>query len=69
MSDSYMIKINQPDYMVSMGLGFPLRNAGTVFNVTFEYGHRGAASTLEEHFLRMTFNAAIAENWFFKRRL
>lgn len=69
MSDSYVTKIKQPDFIVSAGLGFPLRNAGTVFNVTFEYGHRGTKSTLEEHFLRMTFNASIAENWFFKRRL
>lgn len=69
LSDSYVSKVKQPDYMVSIGMGFPLRNAGTVFNVTFEYGHRGPAASLEEHYLRMTLNASIAENWFFKRRL
>ena len=69
LSDSYVAQIKVPDYMVSMGLGFPLRNAGTIFNVTFEYGHRGPAKSLEEHYVRMTLNASIAENWFFKRRL
>jgi len=68
-SDSYIGKVTRPDYLVSIGMGFPLRNAGTVFNVTVEYGHRGPAATLEENYLRMTVNAAIAENWFFKRRL
>ena len=69
LSDSYVEKVKQPDFMVSIGMGFPLRNAGTVFNVTVEYGHRGPAATLEEHYLRMTLNASIAESWFFKRRL
>jgi hypothetical protein len=69
LADSYVTKIKRPDYMVSLGMGFPLRNAGTIFNVTFEYGHRGPAASLEENYLRMTINASIAENWFFKRRL
>ena len=69
LSDSYVTKITQPDYMVSIGFGFPLRNTGTVFNATIEYGHRGPAASLEEHFMRLTINAAICENWFFKRRL
>ncbi len=69
MSDSYVEKVRRPDFMVSMGMGFPLRNAGTVFNVTVEYGHRGPAATLEENYVRLTLNASIAENWFFKRRL
>lgn len=69
LSDSYVTKVRRPDYMVSFGMGFPLRNAGTVFNVTFEYGHRGPAASLEENYVRMTLNASIAENWFFKRRL
>ena len=69
LADSYVKKVKNPDFMVSIGMGFPLRNTGTVFNVTFEYGHRGPAASLKENYLRMTFNAAIAENWFFKRRL
>lgn len=68
-ADSYVTKITKPDYMVSLGFGFPLRNAGTVFNATIEYGHRGPAASLEENYIRFTINAAICENWFFKRRL
>ena len=69
LADPYVAKIKKPDFMVSLGMGFPLRNAGTIFNVSIEYGHRGPAASLEEHYLRMTLNASIAENWFFKRRL
>ncbi len=68
-ADAYVSKIEKPDYQVSIGLGFPLRNAGTVFNATFEYGHRGPAASLHENYLRLTINASICENWFFKRRL
>lgn len=69
LSDSYVKKITAPDYQVSIGVGFPLRNTGTVFNATVEYGHRGSAEWLQEHYLRLTINASICENWFFKRRL
>lgn len=69
MSDSYVQTINTPDFSVSMGFGFPLRNAGTIFNSTIEYGHRGDIGGMEEHFLRLSLNASISENWFFKRKL
>lgn len=68
-ADSYLNTINTPDFSVSIGLGFPLRNAGTVFNTTIEYGHRGNIGGMEENYMRMTLNASIAENWFFKRKL
>lgn len=68
-SDSYVQSMTSKDFTVSMGFGFPLRNAGTVFNATVEYGHRGNKQTLEEHYMRLTLNASIAENWFFKRKL
>lgn len=68
-SDAYVKAITSPDYMVSIGMGFPLRNARTVFNASIEYGHRGPAASLQEHYLRLTINAAIAETWFFKRKL
>lgn len=68
-ADSYIKQITVPDYQVSIGFGFPLRNAGTVFNATIEYGHRGNAVSLQENYLRLTINASICENWFFKRRL
>jgi hypothetical protein len=53
-----------------MGFGFPLRTIGTVVNTTFEYGRRGfAAGQMNENYVRFVVNAAIAEHWFFKRKL
>lgn len=69
MADSYVRTMKAKDLSVSMGIGFPLRNAGTVFNATLEYTHRGDKSTMEENNLRLILNASIAENWFFKRKL
>jgi hypothetical protein len=60
-----------PEIGVSAGIGFPLRTIGTVINTTFEYVHRGAMDgvMLGENSLRIVVNAAIAEHWFFKRKL
>ncbi len=68
-SDSYLKNVPAKDFTVSLGLGFPLQNVGTVINATFEYGHRGTQSILSENYLRFTINASINENWFFKRKL
>ncbi len=68
-SDSYLKNVPAKDFTVSVGLGFPLQNVGTVINTTFEYGHRGTQSILSENYLRFTINASINENWFFKRKL
>ncbi len=68
-SDSYLKNIPAKDFAISVGIGFPLQNVGTVINTTFEYGHRGTQSTLSENYLRFTINASINENWFFKRKL
>ncbi len=57
------------DVTASIGIGFPLRNAGTIFNASIEYTHRGMKTFLEENELKLTINASICENWFFKRRL
>lgn len=66
----YTQGMTQPDLGVSVGMGFPLRTVGTVINTTFEYGHRGGGTgQLTENYLRFVVNAAIAENWFFKRKL
>lgn len=69
MADSYVKTATAKDFTVSVGIGIPLRSAATVLNTSIEYGHRGSRQTLEENYLRFTINAAIAENWFFKRRL
>ena len=60
-----------PEVGVSVGIGFPLRTIGTVVNTTVEYVHRGAMNNIDlsENALRFVVNAAIAENWFFKRKL
>ncbi len=68
-SDSYIKNVSAKDFSVSVGLGFPLHNVGTVINTTFEYGHRGTQSILSENYLRFTVNASINEHWFFKRKL
>lgn len=68
-TDNYLNSINTRDFSVSVGAGFPLRNVGTVFNASLEYGHRGDFGKLEENYLRLTLNASISETWFFKRRL
>ena len=61
---------DQSQLSVSVGLGFPLRSVGTVINTSFEYGKRGfEAGILTENYLRFVVSAAIAEHWFFKRKL
>lgn len=67
MTDPYQQNVHGKDFKLSLGIGFPLRNAATVFNATVEYGHRG--SMLREDYMKLTINAAINENWFFKRKL
>ena len=63
-------QFDQAHVSVSLGIGFPLRSIGTVINTTFEYGKRGfEADLLTENYLRFVVNAAIAEHWFFKRKL
>jgi hypothetical protein len=57
------------DFTVSAGVGFPLRTSETLFNLALEYTHRNAAANLVEDNLKLTFNVAVAENWFFKRKL
>ena len=68
---SYSMSTTVPEIGVSAGIGFPLRTIGTVINTTFEYVHRGAmdGTALAENSLRFVINAAIAEHWFFKRKL
>ena len=69
-TSSYTTQFDQPSLCVTMGIGFPLRTIGTVINTSFEYGKRGFGdSLLNENYLRFVVNAAIAEHWFFKRKL
>ncbi len=69
-ADEYLSSIKSKAYMASVGVGFPLRNAGTMINTTLEYQHRGNGATgLVDNSLRLTINASVSENWFFKRKL
>ncbi len=67
--DEYLASIGARRITAGIGIGFPLYTIGTVINMGVEYTHRGSAAGLEEHCLRFTFGASIAENWFFKRKL
>ena len=67
--DEYLTLIGNKRISASIGIGFPLPNIGTVINTTIEYSHRGDATALEDHSLRFTLGASIAETWFFKRKL
>lgn len=66
---AYTNRYNEAEWGVSMGVGFPLRTAGTVINTTVEYGKRGTRNVLSENYLRLVINASISEHWFFKRKL
>ena len=71
-STSYaMTTTNVPEFGISLGFGLPLRTVATMINTTVEYVHRGALDqgALSENSLRLVISAAIAENWFFKRKL
>ena len=69
-ADEYQNTIPNKAITASIGVGFPLRAAGTVINTTLEYQHRGSrAIGLEDNSLRLVINASVAENWFFKRKL
>lgn len=69
--DEYLATIQAKRVTAGIGIGFPLYTIGTVINMTVEYSHRGSAVNggLVDNSLRFTVGAAIAENWFFKRKL
>ncbi|MBQ7631987.1 MAG: hypothetical protein IJS82_04435 [Paludibacteraceae bacterium] len=67
--DEYLVLIGAKRISATVGIGFPLPTIGTVINMTVEYTHRGNTKGLEDNGLRFTIGAAIAENWFFKRKL
>lgn len=67
--DEYLHAIAGKSIRACIGVGLPLRNTATVFNATLEYTHRGSKDWVEENTLKLTLNAAIAETWFFKRKL
>ena len=72
-SDSYIL-INGNSYQelgASLGLGFPISDAGSFINVSFEYMHvRPELKTMiTENYLKMTLSFTFNEVWFFKRKV
>lgn len=66
---SYIQSLPMQEWKASIGIGLPLRTVGTQFNISVEYIHRGAINSLRENGLQVTFDAAIREMWFFKRKI
>ncbi len=66
---AYTNRYDESEFGVGLGVGFPLRTAGTVINATVEYGKRGNKNVLSENYVRLVVNASISEHWFFKRKL
>ncbi|MCQ2342923.1 MAG: hypothetical protein MJZ75_05485 [Paludibacteraceae bacterium] len=67
--NSYTNGSDWSDFSVSMGFGFPLRTAATMFNATLEYERKRSLAELNEHNLKLTINIAVNEQWFHKRKL
>lgn len=58
------------NFGITFGVGFPLSSSSrTMINTTFEYGKVGSSDLLKEDYFKFTFNFALAETWFFKRKL
>lgn len=71
-SDPYITSSNDfwsKNFGITFGIGLPLRNSNTFINASFEYGKVGTVSTLREDYFKLTLNASVNENWFFKRKL
>ena len=71
LGSSYVMPVSGLEYTVSAGVGFPLHGIGTHINFSLEYTHRQGAIPAypKDNSLKFTINVAVAENWFFKRRL
>ncbi|MDR0395290.1 MAG: hypothetical protein LBH77_09050 [Tannerella sp.] len=72
-SDSY-VRINgnsYKEYGVTVGLGFPISDARSYINVSFEYMNisPNAKTMIKENYLRMTLSYTFNEYWFFKMKI
>ena len=58
------------EYGISFGVGLPMQNSNTTFNIAFEYGQRGTLKDglIKETFGRMKINFTLYDFWFFKRK-
>jgi hypothetical protein len=72
-SDSY-IRINgnsYKEYSLTLGLGFPISDARSFVNVSFEYMNisPSAKTLIKENYLRMTLSYTFNEYWFYKMKI
>jgi hypothetical protein len=72
-SDSY-IQVNgnsYKEYGATVGFGFPISDARSFINVSFEYMKISpdAKAMVDENYLRMTLSYTFNEYWFFKRKI
>ncbi|MDR1224051.1 MAG: hypothetical protein LBL07_14405 [Tannerella sp.] len=72
-SDSY-IQVNgnsYREYGATVGFGFPISDARSYVNVSFEYMNisPNAKAMIDENYLRMTLSYTFNEYWFFKRKV
>lgn len=58
------------DYGISFGLGLPLRNTKSSFNLAFEAGRRGTLDNylIRENYMFVSFSVTLHDFWFVKRR-
>ncbi len=58
------------DYAVTIGLGFPFRYTGSIFNLGLVFGRRGtpAGNLVQESYARLQLGISLNDVWFFKRR-
>lgn len=72
-ANSY-VQVNGHDYKeygATVGLGFPISDARSFINVSFEYAKikPNSKTMIDESYLRMTLSYTFNEYWFFKRKV
>ncbi|MFP4059947.1 MAG: hypothetical protein ACLFUC_05635 [Bacteroidales bacterium] len=62
------IQLNE--YGMTFGLGFPIRNSNSMFNIGLEIGQRGTTENnlIQENFKRLNFSFTLYDFWFIKRK-
>ena len=58
------------EYGMTFGLGFPLRNSNSMFNIGVEMGQRGTTDNnlIKENFTRLNFSFTFYDFWFIKSK-
>jgi hypothetical protein len=58
------------DYGISFGVGLPLRNRKSSFNLAIEAGRRGTLenSMIRENYMFLSFSVTLHDFWFMKRK-